>query len=163
MHFLVLGALLFGGYSYFETGQIEPDAAAKEIRLSLDELAQLTQLFQSQWQRAPTPEEFDRLLESRVQQEVLYREALAMGLVLDVVDEAALIERALASARQIAAHSPLAVWMTKDTMWQTLDSPSLRHAIDMENRTQVMCHATGELRESFTAFVEKRAPRWQPL
>jgi hypothetical protein len=66
-------------------------------------------------------------------------------------------DRALAKARGIAAHSPLAVWMTKETMWQTVDSPSLRHALDLENRTQIPCTATGELMAAFAAFREGSA------
>jgi enoyl-CoA hydratase/carnithine racemase len=53
--------------------------------------------------------------------------------------------------------------MTKETMWQTIDAPSMRHALDMENRTQVMCTHTGELAEAFKAFAEKRPPRWRGL
>jgi len=90
-------------------------------------------------------------------------EAAAMGLVLDVVAPERLIERCLVTARAIARNSPLAVWMTKETMWQTIDAPSMRHALDMENRTQVMCSATGELAEAFAAFREKREPVWKPL
>ena len=90
-------------------------------------------------------------------------EAREMGLVLDVVEPDALLERALVTARQIASNPPLAVWMTKETMWQTVDAPSLRHALDIENRTQVMCTATGELTEAFAAFREGRRPTWQPL
>jgi len=90
-------------------------------------------------------------------------EARGMGLVLDVVDDGAVVDRALETARLIAANPPLAVWMTKETMWQTIDAPSLRHALDMENRTQVMCTATGELTEAFAAFREGRPARWKPL
>lgn len=90
-------------------------------------------------------------------------EAREMGLVLDVVPDGEVVDRALDTARQIAANGPLAVWMTKETMWQTVDAPSLRHALDIENRTQVMCTATGELTEAFTAFREKRDPIWKPL
>ena len=90
-------------------------------------------------------------------------EARAMGLVLDVVPDGEVVDRAVACARLIAANGPLAVWMTKETMWQTIDSPSLRHALDLENRTQVMCTATGELTEAFAAFVEGREPSWLPL
>ena len=72
-------------------------------------------------------------------------EAQRIGLVLDVVDDGEVVERALVTAREIAANGPLAVWMTKETMWQTVDAPSLRHALDLENRTQIMCTATGEL------------------
>ena len=73
------------------------------------------------------------------------------------------VERSVAKAREIAANPPLAVWMTKETMWQTIDAPSLRHALDIENRTQVMCTATGELTKSFAAFREHGAPQWNPL
>lgn len=48
-------------------------------------------------------------------------------------------------------------------MWQTVDSPSLRHALDLENRTQIMCTATGDISEAFTAFRERRAPQWKPM
>ncbi len=90
-------------------------------------------------------------------------EAERIGLVFEIVEEPLLQGRALAKAREIAAHSPLAVWMTKETMWQTVDSPSLRHALDLENRTQILCTATGDIAEAFAAFRERRKPTWKPL
>jgi enoyl-CoA hydratase/carnithine racemase len=90
-------------------------------------------------------------------------EAAAIGLVLNVVDADDLLAAAVAKAREIARNSPLAVWMTKETMWQTVDAPSLRHALDIENRTQVMCTATGDLAQSFAAFRKDGAPQWNPL
>lgn len=90
-------------------------------------------------------------------------EAAAIGLVLNIVDDEELRATAVAKAREIARNSPLAVWMTKETMWQTVDAPSLRHALDIENRTQVMCTATGDLAQSFAAFREDGTPQWSPL
>jgi enoyl-CoA hydratase/carnithine racemase len=90
-------------------------------------------------------------------------EAAAIGLVLGVVEGDELLDTAVAKAREIARNSPLAVWMTKETMWQTVDAPSLRHALDIENRTQVMCTATGDLAQSFAAFREDGTPQWTPL
>ncbi|KAJ6906838.1 enoyl-CoA hydratase/isomerase family protein [Populus alba x Populus x berolinensis] len=90
-------------------------------------------------------------------------EAMTIGLVLEVVDAASLLDTAIAKAREIAQNSPLAVWMTKETMWQTIDSPSLRHALDLENRTQVMCTGTGDLANSFAAFRDDGTARWNPL
>lgn len=90
-------------------------------------------------------------------------EATRIGLVLDLVPTERLVERAVEKAREIARHSPLAVWMTKETMWQTIDAPSLRHALDIENRTQVMCTATGDLAVSFAAFRGDGATAAQPL
>lgn len=90
-------------------------------------------------------------------------EAVRIGLVLETVDADELLPRAITKAEEIARHSPLAVWMTKETMWQTVDSPSLRHALDIENRTQVMCSATGDLDASFAAFRGGAATEWGPL
>jgi enoyl-CoA hydratase/carnithine racemase len=90
-------------------------------------------------------------------------EADRMGLVTDVVEPEALLERALATARLIRANAPFATWMTKETMWQTLDAPSLRHALDIENRTQIMLSSTGDTAEARAAFVEKRPPVWKGL
>jgi enoyl-CoA hydratase len=90
-------------------------------------------------------------------------EAHDIGLVHTIVDPAELLETALAKAREIACNSPLAVWMTKETMWQNVDAPSLRHALDIENRTQVMCTATGDLARSFAAFRDDGTARWSQL
>jgi len=82
IHFLLLGALLFGAYAYGDRGRggVEP---SRQIQLSLDDLSQLAMLFQSQWKRDPTPAEFGRMVETKVEEEVLYREGLAMGLDKD--------------------------------------------------------------------------------
>lgn len=90
-------------------------------------------------------------------------EAKDIGLVLDVTDEGAVVDRAVQFCRDIAKNSPMSVWMTKQTFWQNVDAPSLRHAIDLENRTQVMCSQTGDTQEAIAAFREKRQPTWKPL
>jgi enoyl-CoA hydratase len=91
------------------------------------------------------------------------QEAANIGLILDVVDAGQLLDSAVEKAREIACHSPLAVWMTKETMWQTVDAPSLRHALDIENRTQVLCTSTGDLASSFASFADDGAASWKPL
>ena len=98
VHFLLIGAVLFGLYSVTQSGR-PATAASKEIRLSVDEIAQLTLLYQSQWRRPPTPQELARMVENRVQQEILYREALAMG--LDKDDE--IVKRRMAQKMQFLA------------------------------------------------------------
>lgn len=90
-------------------------------------------------------------------------EARDMALVADVVDDGAVVDRALETARLIKANPPFGTWLTKETMWQTIDAPSLRHAIDLENRTQIMAGSTGELAEAMKAFREKRPPAWKGL
>ena len=98
IHFLLLGVLLFVVYRYVQpsSGTVQ---SSKQIQLSLDELTQLVRLFQSQWRREPTPEEFSRLVENKIQSEILYREALAMG--LDKDDE--IVKRRMAQKMQFLA------------------------------------------------------------
>jgi peptidyl-prolyl cis-trans isomerase C len=98
VHFLLIGAVLFGLYSLAPSGR-PTTASSKEIRLSPDEIAQLTLLYQSQWRRPPTPQELARMVENKVQQEILYREALAMG--LDKDDE--IVKRRMAQKMQFLA------------------------------------------------------------
>jgi parvulin-like peptidyl-prolyl isomerase len=98
IHFLLIGALLFGLYGLMPSAG-PATAASKQIRLSQGEIAQLTLLFQSQWRRPPTPQELERLVENKVQQEILYREALAMG--LDKDDE--IVKRRMAQKMQFLA------------------------------------------------------------
>ena len=120
VHFLLIGAVLFGLYEVTQSGR-PATTSSKEIRLSLDEIAQLTLLYQSQWRRPPTPLELQRMVENKVEQEVLYREALAMG--LDKDDE--IVKRRMAQKMQFlaedvaAAREPttteLRSWFEKDS------------------------------------------------
>jgi peptidyl-prolyl cis-trans isomerase C len=98
IHLLLIGAALFVAYHYLQPAS-GAAPSSKQIQLSLDELAQLAALFQSQWRRDPTPEEFGRMVEQKVQSEVLYREAMAMG--LDKNDE--IVKRRMAQKMQFLA------------------------------------------------------------
>jgi len=53
--------------------------------------------------------------------------------------------------------------LTQKSLWSGVDAPSLRHALEMENRTQVLGTFTGCFEEHAQAFVERRKPRWRPL
>lgn len=77
--FLLLGAILFGVYAYVERGHGGTDQS-KQIQLTVDDLSQLVLVFRSQWRRDPTRAELRGLVEDKVREEVLYREALALGL-----------------------------------------------------------------------------------
>ena len=89
-------------------------------------------------------------------------EAARRGLVLEVVDDDVLLERALDEARLIQANAPLAVRMTKETMWASLEVGGLAAAISLENHTQLLCLGSDDQREAVAAFLEKRPPRWAP-
>ncbi|NIO43211.1 MAG: peptidyl-prolyl cis-trans isomerase, partial [Burkholderiales bacterium] len=53
------------------------------IEISEADIEQLVLIFQKQWQRSPDPRELQSLIDSRIREEILYREALALGLDKD--------------------------------------------------------------------------------
>ena len=133
LHFLLIGALLFALYAYINRGRVGLESS-KQIVISLDELRQMDVYFQSQWHRPPTPRELAAMVEDRVREEVLYREALAMG--LDKDDE--IVKRRMAQKMQFlaedvaAAHEPsvaeLKAWFDKNKEKFALPSRySFRH------------------------------------
>lgn len=80
LHFLVLGAglfLLFGGVG--DPTDERPD----RIVVTEAKIANLAELFRQTWRRPPTQAELDGLIEDHVEEEILYREALALGLDRD--------------------------------------------------------------------------------
>jgi peptidyl-prolyl cis-trans isomerase C len=82
VHFLMLGAALFA-ISRIVKPATDRTGPSRQIVLSLDELRQIQVGFAAQWQRPPNEREMLALLENRIKEEILYREALAMGLDKD--------------------------------------------------------------------------------
>jgi hypothetical protein len=81
VHFLLLGAALFALDAWLRPAAAP--AASTEIVVSESRIASLAQNFRRTWQRPPTKEELDGLIESFVKEEVMVREALALGLDRD--------------------------------------------------------------------------------
>jgi enoyl-CoA hydratase/carnithine racemase len=75
---------------------------------------------------------------------VTAEEAERRGLVSELVRDDRLVDRALELAGAIAANSALATQMTKRALQVNTDAPDLFAAIEVENRNQVITHATAE-------------------
>jgi enoyl-CoA hydratase/carnithine racemase len=90
-------------------------------------------------------------------------EAYRIKLVHEVVTPDHLITASLNLARSIAENNAFGVWQTKIGLNTALDAPSLRHAIEIENRTQMLTGFTNNPVEAAKAHQEKRAPRWDAL
>jgi enoyl-CoA hydratase len=101
---------------------------------------------------------FELLLTGRL---IDAEEADRIGLVSRVVPDGSVVDAAVEIAGQIAANSPLGVWMTKEVMWSNLEVPSLQAGIDLENRTQILSSFTEDHREALAAFLEKRPPSYR--
>ena len=80
VHFLAGGALIFALFAW----RGEPaDPASRSIDVDRDTQAQIALTFERTMQRPPTDLELDGLIEQYVREEVLYREALRLGLDAD--------------------------------------------------------------------------------
>ena len=77
IHFLLIGACLFGLYAW-----VNPDAMQSDRRIVVDQgrVNNLIERFQGVWQRQPTGQELQGLIEDYVIEEIYYRQALALGI-----------------------------------------------------------------------------------
>ncbi|MEN9645444.1 MAG: hypothetical protein RL238_2113 [Actinomycetota bacterium] len=85
-------------------------------------------------------------------------EAYRIGLVVDLLDDDALLDAAITKAHEVMRNAPFGVALTKEGMWGALEIPAMQNAIDLENRQQIMASATADHREAMVAFLERRAP-----
>jgi hypothetical protein len=77
VHFLAIGLLLFAGFHF-----LHPDAgmAPSRIELTEDDLRQISVAWLAQGRPPLTPEQMKSLIDGKIREEILYREALALGL-----------------------------------------------------------------------------------
>jgi peptidyl-prolyl cis-trans isomerase C len=82
LHVLLIGLALFAVY-----GALNPGAGqrqdANRIVITEDDLAQIQVAWMAQWRRPPTPEEMRGLVDGKIREEILSREAMALGLDKD--------------------------------------------------------------------------------
>jgi PPIC-type PPIASE domain len=79
LHFLVLGAALFGLYGLVSKKEAEP----AKLVISAARVAGLQDRFARTWRRSPTEQELQGLIEDDIRDEVFYREGKAAGLDRD--------------------------------------------------------------------------------
>ncbi len=169
LHFLLIGAVLFGVYSYINRGRmgIEP---SKQITVSLEDLRVMETYFESQWHRQPTPQEFQAMVEDKIREEVLYREGLAMGLDKDDT----IVKRRMAQKMEFlaedvaAAHEPstaeLKAWFEKNNSKFALPgrysfrhvyfSPDKRGKNAQRDAAQALARISGQPEDSRLAASE---------
>jgi len=86
--------------------------------------------------------------------------ALRVGLINEIVERGALLDRAIAAASRIAANSPLAVQETRRGI-RELWALSLADAYRRQEEIGSAVRRSGDAREGQRAFVEKRKPVWK--
>lgn len=102
VHFLALGGLLFALHALVAAPGFAPHD--KTIRITDGDLRRLVAAWELQWRRPPTSEELANLLDDHVREEILYREALALGLDRDDL----IVRRRLAQKMQFLSEDTAA-------------------------------------------------------
>jgi enoyl-CoA hydratase len=87
-------------------------------------------------------------------------EALRSGLANQVVPDEQLMERGLEMARLIAAKAPVAVRVLKQAVQRGLDL-DLASGCVLETSLFALAFGTADRKEGMTAFLEKRAPKFE--
>lgn len=88
------------------------------------------------------------------------RDALAMGLVSEVVPDAEVLPRAIEMAKTIASMPPLAVLQIKEAVLAGQDA-SLDTGLMLERKAFQLLFATRDQKEGMRAFLEKRKPEFE--
>ena len=78
--FLLIGAAIFALNAWVNKSDHE---AKPTLEITAADIDRLRNLWQSKWQRPPTSVELRGLIDAEIREEILYREALAMGLDKD--------------------------------------------------------------------------------
>ena len=79
LHFVVAGAVLFGGYELVNRGEMD-SPATDPVHIGEGDIRWLKDTFANQWQRPPTEDELRGLVASFLKEELFAREAQALGL-----------------------------------------------------------------------------------
>lgn len=87
--------------------------------------------------------------------------ALSAGLISEIVDPDALLDRGLALADEMLATAPWGLRLSKQALNLNIDAPGLEAAMAIEDRQQVILSATEDHKEALAAFLEKRAPDYR--
>src|SRR5262245_28837584 len=80
LHFLLAGAALFMGYAWINQARSPETGKTAHIQISAGALRWLEENWTTQWQRPPTPEELRGLIADYLNEQLLAREARALGL-----------------------------------------------------------------------------------
>ena len=78
IQFLIIGAAIYGAYAMFATP--EEDFRDTLVHVDSNRINAFISEWEARWNRPPTPEEIDGLIQSYIKEDVLYRQAVAMGL-----------------------------------------------------------------------------------
>jgi hypothetical protein len=123
VHFLVLGALLFYAYDWLggETAPPPDEIVVDDARVET-----LKNQFERSWQRPPSSQELDGLVDSWLREEIFYREGLALG--LDQGDP--VVRRRIAQKMDFISEGLLVEAPDEETLRAWFEENSDRYRVD---------------------------------
>ena len=157
-HFLLLAAGIYAFYGAMDAGEDTDDTYA--VKIGSGQVRSLSDQFTSLWGRPPTANELDRLVREQVRTEILYREAVAMGLD----DGDTVIERRLAQKLELLAQGlvtpaepgdeELERWYAKNVeRFRPESRYTLTHIFfDPDRRDDAILDEAGDLRDKLAAL-----------
>ena len=87
--------------------------------------------------------------------------ALSVGLINQIVPDDELDAAGEVFVEEMLATSPMGLRLTKEGLNMAVDAASLEAAMAIENRNQILCAGTEDVKEGMQAFLEKRTPVYQ--
>lgn len=84
-------------------------------------------------------------------------EALRLGIISRLSSGSRVVDDALAIAEVLCGYGKFGLESTKQVMWANLDASSLEQALHLENRSQILASAGGEVQAAAESFVRRKA------
>lgn len=164
VHFLALGALIF---LFFVIRGEGAGVLDREIVVTSSEVARLEALWQSQYSRLPTDEEREAIIDNHVREEVLYREAMSLGLAdNDIIVRRRLVQKFLfLSEDLIEVEAPdevtLGAWYeARRELYLVSSQTSFRHVYLSEEKRGEASRSDAVI---MVARLQKEAGDWRAL
>lgn len=123
LHFMVLGAALFGLYGWLHAGQ---SGSQNEIVVSRGQVSSLESQFERVWRRSPTAEELKGLIDTWVREQIFYREGMVMGLERDDP----VVRRRIAQKVEFILDGAIPAAPTEMELQAWLDSHSEKYSVE---------------------------------
>ena len=150
LQFILIGIVLFGVWRVVNPAA-DMRGPSNRIVLTADDLRQMAMVWVAQGRPPPTPQQMQNLIETKVREEVLYREALALGLDKDDT----IVKRQLARKMEFLAEDvskleeptsgELGAWYEKNKARFVLPPRvSFRHVYFSPDRRGGSAHADAE-------------------
>ncbi len=156
VHFLIGGLLLF---AFFAWRGEDVDPASRSIDISREQQARIALQFEQTMQRSPTDGELDVLVDQYIREEVLYREALRLGLNNDD----AVVRKRMAQKMDYLAASRAETQQPSDTTLQAwLEKHPVRFAPDSQLSFDQLWFAERPAADAAKARLDAEG-RWQDL